>query len=101
MNGTYRPAEIEQAPGVAGEVATGVVKLLWAAIRLPVLLVLVILEPVVTAVCGALALLGILTTIFFSLVEPAHFPWPTMLVVSLAFVVALIPYYGLIRLLSR
>ena len=101
MNGVYRPIAAESARGIASEAAVGVVKLLWAVIRLPPLLVLVILEPVVSALCGALALLGILATIFFALVGPPHFPWVTMLLISLGFALVLAPYYGLIRLLSR
>ncbi len=101
MSEVYRPIEPERTRGIAGEAAAFLVKLLWLGVRLPVLLVLVILEPVVTALCGALALLGVLTTIFFLLVGPPHFPWIPMLAISLGFVLVLIPYYGLIELLSR
>ncbi len=101
MNGVYRPVAAESARGIASGAAVGVMKLLWAVIRLPPLLVLVILEPVISALCGALALLGILATIFFSLVGPPHFPWVTMSLISLGFALVLVPYYGLIRLLSR
>ena len=101
MSGVYRPDEIEHVRGIAAEVAIGLVKLFWLVIRVPILLVLVILEPLVTALFGALALLGVLTTIFFLLVGPPHFPWITMLAVSLGFVLALVPFYGLIELLSR
>jgi len=101
MNEIYRPIELERTRGIAGEAAVGLVKLLWLAIRLPILLVLVILEPVVNALFGALALLGILATIFFELVGPPHFPWVTMLAISLGFVALLVPYYALMRLLSR
>ena len=101
MSAVYRPIEFERTRQIAGGIAVALVKLAWLAIRLPVLLVLVILEPIVTALCGTLALLGVLTTIFFLLVGPPHFPWITMLAVSLGFVIALVPYYGLIELLSR
>ena len=101
MNGVYRRIEFERPREIAAEAAVGLARLLWLAVRLPMLLVLVILEPVVTALFGALALLGVLTTIFFALAGPPHFPWVTMLATSLGFAVALVPYYGLIRLLSR
>ena len=101
MSEAYRPVEFERTREIAGGVAVLLVKLAWIAIRLPALLVLVILEPIVTALCGTLALLGVLTTIFFLLVGPPHFPWITMLAVSLGFVIVLVPYYGLIDLLSR
>ena len=101
MSGVYRAIEPEHPRGIAGEAAALLVQVLWTAIRLPVLLVLVILEPVVSAICGALALLGILTTIFFELVGPPDFPWITMFAISLCFALALVPYYALIRLLSQ
>ena len=56
---------------------------LWQAVRLPMLLVLVILEPVVSF--GALALLGVLTTIFYNLIGMPHFPTKTMLSLSIGF----------------
>ena len=73
---------------------------LWRAACLPVLMVLVILEPVVTFLLSALALLGLLTTLFFYLVGPSEFPFWTMLALSLGFAIALVPYYALIGLLS-
>jgi hypothetical protein len=74
---------------------------LWRAVRLPVLALLVILEPIIAFACGALALLGVLTTLLFKLVGPPHFPALTMLMLSLGFVFVLIVYEGLIRVLSR
>jgi hypothetical protein len=72
---------------------------LWRAACLPVLMLLVILEPLVTFVFAALALLGLLTTLFFYLVGPPEFPVWTMLALSLGFAIALVPYHALIRLL--
>jgi hypothetical protein len=60
----------------------------------------VILEPLVTFVLGALALLGLLMTLFFYLAGPPEFPVWTMLALSLGFAIALVPYHALIRLLS-
>lgn len=73
---------------------------LWRAACLPVLMVLVILEPLVTFVLATLALLGLLTTLFFYLVGPPEFPAWTMLALSLGFAFTLVPYHALIRLLS-
>ena len=73
---------------------------LWRVACLPVLMVLVILEPLVTFAFAALALLGLLTTLFFYLVGPPDSPLWTMLALSLGFAIALLPYYALIRLLS-
>lgn len=74
---------------------------LWRIAGLPVLLFLVILEPLVTFVFAALALLGLLTTVFFFLVGPPGFPVWIMLALSLGFAIALLPYHALIRLLSN
>ena len=74
---------------------------LWRIAGLPVLLFLVILEPLVTFVFAALALLGLLTTVFFYLVGPPGFPVWTMLALSLGFAIVLLPYHALIRLLSN
>jgi hypothetical protein len=73
---------------------------LWGAACLPVLMELVILEPLVTFVLAAFASLGLLTTLFFYLVGPPQFPVWTMLALSLGFAIALVPYHALIRLLS-
>jgi hypothetical protein len=77
------------------------IRWLWRAACLPILMVLVILEPLVTFVLAGLALLGLLTTLFFYLVGPPEFPVWTMLALSLGFAIALVPYYALIRLLSN
>lgn len=77
------------------------IRLLWRVACLPVLMALVILEPLVTFVLGALALLGLLTTLFFYLVGPPGFSVWTMLALSLGFAIALVPYHELIRLLSN
>jgi hypothetical protein len=74
---------------------------LWRIAGLPVLVFLVILEPLATFVFAALSLLGLLTTAFFFLVGPPGFPVWTMLALSLGFAIALLPYHALIRLLSN
>jgi len=77
------------------------IRWLWRVACLPVLMLLVILEPLLTFAFAALALLGLLTTLFFYLVGPPEFPVWTMLVLSLGFAIALVPYHALIRLLSN
>jgi hypothetical protein len=76
------------------------IRWLWRAACLPVLMVLVILEPLVTFAFAALALLGLLTTLLFYLVGPPEFPVWTMLALSLSLAFALVPYHALIGLLS-
>jgi hypothetical protein len=72
----------------------------WYLIRLPLLLGLVVLEPVVAFMLGTLALLGLLTTGLFMALGAAHFPAGVMLTISLGFAVALVLYEGLIAALS-
>ena len=78
----------------------GIIRWLWHVVRLPIVILLVILEPVVALVCGALALLGVLTTLFFKLIAAPHFPTWTMLTISVSFGLALVLYEGAIVVLS-
>jgi hypothetical protein len=77
------------------------IRWLWRVACFPALMLLVILEPLLTFAFAALALLGLLTTLFFYLVGPRDFPLWTMLALSLGFAIALVPYHELIRLLSN
>ena len=74
---------------------------LWKCIRLPMFLLLAILEPVVSFVLGSLALLGVLTAFFWKFVGPPHFPFLLVLGVSLGFELALILYRKLLGFFSR
>jgi hypothetical protein len=58
----------------AGGVLRGTLRLLWHAFRLPVFVFLAILEPIVRFILGALALLGVLTALFFKVYGVPHFP---------------------------
>ena len=66
-----------------------------------ILAFLVILEPIVSFLLGALALLGILTTLFFKLIGAPHFPFWTRLAISISFVALLAVYEALIKLFSK
>jgi len=74
--------------------------LLWQCVRVPALLFLVTLEPVITFALSALALLGVLTAFFWELVGPPHFPFFLVIGISLGFELALFLYHGLLRLLG-
>ena len=65
MNHSSPRALGESRLGIAGDLLRGTLRLLWHTVRLPVYVFLVILEPVVSFVLGALALLGVLTALFF------------------------------------
>ena len=68
---------------------------------MPVLVFLVILEPVVRFVLGALALLGVLAALFFEAYGLPHFPLVLMLGVSVGLGLMLAGYYALLRLFAR
>lgn len=69
-------------------------------VRLPLLVVLVILRPVITFALAALALLGVLTTLFLKLSGTPDFPFWTMMMISAGFAIALLLYDALIEVLS-
>jgi hypothetical protein len=83
------------------ELAAALLRGLWFLVRLPVFMLLKILEPVAALVLGGLALAGVLTTIFFVLIHAPHFPAWTMLTISLGFGFALMFYEALLRVFSR
>jgi hypothetical protein len=86
----------------AGDLGWFILWLLWQCVRVPALLLLVTLEPVVTFVLSALALMGVLAAFFWELVGPPHFHFPFFLVlgISLGFALARFLYYALLSLLS-
>jgi hypothetical protein len=95
---TRRATEVAMRPASAHARTT--LRVLWHLVRLPVLLLLVILEPVVAFLCGGLALLGVLATIFYKAIGLPHFPMWTMLALSLGLGFALLLYEALIGALE-
>jgi len=82
-------------------VARAALLLLWTAIRLPIVTLLIILEPFVTLVLMAIATLGVLTCLFHEfLLKDPHFPFWLMLGMSIGSALLLLPYYALIRIFS-
>jgi peptidoglycan/LPS O-acetylase OafA/YrhL len=79
----------------------GTTRLLWHVLRPPVLVFLVILEPVVRFVLGALALLGVLVALFFKAYGVPHFPFTLMLGASVGLGLMLAGYKALLDLLGR
>jgi hypothetical protein len=74
--------------------------IVWRCIRLPLFLFLLVLEPVATFLLGALALLGVLTALFWKFFGPPNFRFFLMLGITLGFELALIAYRKLLRLLA-
>jgi hypothetical protein len=85
----------------ADDLLRGTLRLVWHTVRLPVYVFLVILEPVVRFVLGALALLGVLTALFFKLYGVPHFPFALMLGSSVGLRLILVGYYALLRLFAK
>jgi hypothetical protein len=101
MNQSSSRVLAEGRLAIAGGCLRGTLRLLWQAVRLPVYAFLVILEPVVRFVLGALALLGVLTALFFKLYGVPHFPFALMLGVSVGLALVLTGYYALLRVFGR
>lgn len=92
----------EESPGrPAIRAARVTLLMLWHLVRLPVVAILGILEPVVSLALGTLATLGLLMTFFFELVGPPSFPFWTMMALSLGCFFVLVGYEALVRVLSR
>ncbi len=79
----------------AGDLLRGTFQLHWYAFRLPVFVFLAILEPVVRFILAALALLGVLTALFFKFYGVPHFPFALMLGMSVGFGLMQVGYYAL------
>jgi hypothetical protein len=77
-----------------------IARLIWHVVRLPIITLLEILEPVISFVFGTLALLGVLTTILYKLIGMPHFPTTTMLLLSIGFGLVVLLYQGLLRIFS-
>ena len=101
MNHSSPRALGESRLGIAGDLLRGTLRLLWHTVRLPVYVFLVILEPVVRFILGALALLGVLTALFFKFYGVPHFPFGLMLGVSVGFGLMQVGYYALLRSFGR
>ena len=91
---------MDSRPTIAADLGRCALWVVWQSIRLPLFLFLLVLEPVVTFVLGALALLGVLTALFWKLFGPPNFPFLLMLSISLGLELALIVYHKLLRLLA-
>jgi hypothetical protein len=98
MNESSPRALAESRPTIAGDLLRGALRLLWHAVRLPAYTFLVILEPVVRIILGVLALLGVLTALFFKFYGVPHFPFALMLGASVGLGLIQIGYYALLRL---
>jgi hypothetical protein len=84
-----------------GQFSREILRWVWWFVRLPVVTLLVIMEPVVSLVFGGLALLGVLTVLFYNLIRLPHFPTWTMLSLSVGLGIVVRLYRGVIQVLAR
>lgn len=76
--------------------------ILWQIVRLPVLAVLLVLEPFVSLVLTAFGFLGIVVALILKLSgDLPHFPFWLMMAFSIGAVLLLMAYHVLIEILSR
>ena len=94
------PSDGAWGPMTLGVLA-GLLWLAWQAIRVPVLALLMILEPIVSTLLVAAALLGTLTALFWKLAsDRPDFPFFGTLALSVGCFLLLTLYHAVIRLLS-
>lgn len=91
----------DSRPTIAADLGRCIFWAFWQCIRVPLFLLLVTLEPVVTFVFGSLALLGVLTALFWKFLGPPHFPFLLVISISLGLQLVLILYHKLLHVLSR
>lgn len=96
-----RPSSEHTSSPIALGLLAGVIWIVWQAIRLPVLALLTTLEPIVSTVLVAAALLGTLTALFWKLTaNRPDFPFFGVLGLSLGCFLLVSLYHGLIYFLS-
>lgn len=97
-----RSDNLDVHPEPARSLGIGVLRLGWAAVRLPMLALLVVFQPVVELVLAATALLIALAAVFLALVRPVStVPVGGMLAIAAGAVLLLALYYALLRLLAE
>ena len=82
--------------------ARGVLWTLWQIVRLPVLAVLLVLEPFVSLILTAVGFLGIVVAVILKVSHDLpHFPFWTMMGFSVGALLLQMAYHALIGILSR
>lgn len=76
--------------------------ILWQVVRLPVLAVLLVLEPFVSLILTAVGFLGIVVALLLKFSgDLPHFPFWTMMTFSVGALLLLMAYHALMGLFSR
>lgn len=83
-------------------VALGLLWVLWQIVRLPVLAVLLVLEPFVSLALTAFGFLGIVVALILKFSgDLPHFPFWLMMAFSIGAILLLMAYHLFIRIFSR
>ena len=82
--------------------AWGLLWLLWQVVRLPVLAVLLVLEPLVSLVLTAFGFLGIVVALILKFSgDLPHFPFWLMMAFSVGAILLLMAYHALIGIFAK
>lgn len=82
--------------------ASSAVWILWQIVRLPVLAVLIVLEPFVSLILTGFGFLGIVVALILKFSgDLPHFPFWLMMAFSVGSILLLMAYHTLISLFSR
>ena len=101
MNSIFSQHDGADARRRLTDVGRGLLRFSWTAVRVPLLALLVTLEPIICWVLSAIALLGVLVSLMFEfVVRLPNYPFWLMMGISAAIAALQIPYYLLIRLFS-
>jgi hypothetical protein len=79
-----------------------ILRVLWDLVRLPILAVLTILEPIVRMTISLAIIIGVVVTLVFETSATGqHFSSLTMMIIMAALGAFLVGYYAILALLSR
>lgn len=101
MNTVYARHESRDSQSWIAAAGRSALRVTWHTIRLPILTLLVLMEPLICWLLSLAAILGVLTALFWEFFSPRpHFPFWTVLAISVGVGMLQIPYYLLVRLFS-
>lgn len=99
---SYPPERNRPHQGILYTCMRTLLLIVWVAIRIPVVTLMIILEPFVTIYLMGFATIGVLTCILnYLFLQFPHFPYGLMLSISIGSALLLMPYYALMRILSK
>lgn len=82
--------------------ARSILWLLWQIVRLPVIAVLLVLEPFVSLILTAFGFLGIVVALILKFSgDLPHFPFWLMMAISVGAILLVMAYHALIGMFSR